>query len=128
MDPPDERLRDWGLLEILSAESAESDESDECDDQIEVDDGSAESNDTVAETPPPTLTIGAVLDSLPKAKNGKTRIKFMVHSIYLRNWTVFYFNICNDKPVGTSVQEESSSVQGAILGVVDSWQELCQEC
>jgi hypothetical protein len=93
MDPPDERLRARGLLEILSAES---DESDESDDQIEVDDGSAESNDTVAETPPPTLTLGDVLDSLPKAKNGKTGIKYIVHSIYLRNWTVYYFNFCND--------------------------------
>ena len=90
MDPPEERLRARGLLEILSADS---DESDEADDQIEVDDGSAESNEIVAETPPPTLTIGAVLDSLPKVKNGKTIIKYIVHSIYLRNWTVF--NFCN---------------------------------
>ena len=37
------------------------------------DDQEEEAGDNV-ETPPPTLTIGAVLDKLPKIKNGNTII------------------------------------------------------
>ena len=38
----------------------------------------------IAETPPPTLTIGAVLDKLPKIKSGMAKFEIS----YSRNWII----------------------------------------
>jgi hypothetical protein len=67
MDPPDEELYQDDYLEILSVASDEDDEQSR-DETTQLDQPAT--NEDNFETPPPVLTIGSVLDQLPKLKTG----------------------------------------------------------
>ena len=116
MDPP---LPDPGL-EILTVDMAE-------DDEVPAKEGGNAGAPAGAEnkflTPTPPLTIGTVLDTLPRKKNGT-----LLSGIYLpmHVW-VFSEHPQHQQPAGHSLQEGGSHIKQRVPWQVERDEGLCKE-